>query len=98
MICAVLRILQQFDQLDLYNVAGVEYLVRRLKQLEAEITVFRDTQGSLDSAGGRDQGPPRFIGAAGTPFRLSQSPSAVTGAGASALKGKLEDVVAFLER
>jgi hypothetical protein len=35
MICSVLRIFQQFDQLDLYNVAGVEYLVRRLKQLEA---------------------------------------------------------------
>ncbi len=35
MICTVLRIFQQFDQLDLYNVAGIEYLVRRLKQLEA---------------------------------------------------------------
>ncbi|CAK0868029.1 unnamed protein product, partial [Prorocentrum cordatum] len=35
MLCSVLRIMQQFDQLDLYNVAGVEYMVRRLKQLEA---------------------------------------------------------------
>ena len=34
-ICAVPRIMQQFDQLDLYNVAGAEYLVRRLNQLEA---------------------------------------------------------------
>ena len=35
MICTVMRIFQQYDQLDLYNVAGIEYLVRRLKQLEA---------------------------------------------------------------
>ncbi|CAK0844871.1 unnamed protein product [Prorocentrum cordatum] len=35
MICASLRMMQQFDQLDLFNIAGAEYLVRRLKQLES---------------------------------------------------------------
>ncbi len=35
MLCTVMRIFQQYDQLDLYNIAGIEYLVRRLKQLEA---------------------------------------------------------------
>ncbi|CAK0845014.1 unnamed protein product [Prorocentrum cordatum] len=35
MICVSLRMMQQFDQLDLFNIAGAEYLVRRLKQLES---------------------------------------------------------------
>eukprot|EP00974_Lingulodinium_polyedra_P088448 8575873-Lingulodinium_polyedra.AAC.1 len=35
MLCAVLRLLQSYDQLDIVNAAGAEYVVRRLKQLEA---------------------------------------------------------------
>ncbi|CAK0874494.1 unnamed protein product, partial [Prorocentrum cordatum] len=35
MICVALQMMQQFDRLDLFNIAGAEYLIRRLKQLEA---------------------------------------------------------------
>ena len=35
MIRTLFFIFQQFDQLDLYTIAGIEYLIRRLKQLEA---------------------------------------------------------------
>ncbi|CAK0905984.1 unnamed protein product, partial [Prorocentrum cordatum] len=35
MICVALRMKQQFDQPDLFNIAAAEYLIRRLKQLEA---------------------------------------------------------------
>ncbi|CAK0872195.1 unnamed protein product [Prorocentrum cordatum] len=37
MICVALRMMQQFDKLDLYNVSGAEYLIRRLRQLEAAV-------------------------------------------------------------
>ena len=36
-ICVVLRIFMQFDQLDISNVAGCEYLVRRVLQIEAAV-------------------------------------------------------------
>ena len=36
-ICVVLRLFMQFDQLDISNLAGCEYLVRRLLQIEAAV-------------------------------------------------------------